>query len=93
MEKKSKKKRRLTPKETPPEDFSPGTCVTITEETALQGLEWNRRALNLYLKIGKTYTVKKTLVYEWDTQVYLEGFPTEVGFNSRNFVVISKEEL
>ncbi len=93
MKKRTQKKRKIPFDDTEKGGPLPGTHVRVTEESALNGLEWNRKVLNHYLELGKTYIVKRTQVYEWDTQVYLEGFPSEVGFNSRNFVVISEEDL
>ncbi len=41
----------------------------------------DQKIANQYLKLGDVYTVEKTVVYEWHTDVFLQEFPG-VAFNS-----------
>lgn len=45
--------------------------------------DYQKNALK-YLIYDKTYTVEKTNVYNWYTEVYLQEFP-EISFNSVHF--------
>ena len=42
-----------------------------------------------FLKLGETYTVKKTVIHKWSTDVWLEEVPETV-FNSVLFAKVEK---
>ena len=48
-----------------------------------------------HLEIGKQYTVEKTIVHDWSSEVYLKEFP-DISFNTvffKNVDKVSQEEI
>ena len=62
-----------------------GHGVVVTEETAQHGHEFQMDLVKKHLKIGKVYSVEKTIVNLSRSTVYLKGFPY-ISFNTVNFV-------
>lgn len=48
------------------------------------GYDYDKLKANKYLKLGEVYTVSKTVVNGWTTDVYLKEIP-DVSFNSVQF--------
>lgn len=62
-----------------------GHRVKVTQITAKRGYSKNRLDVQEYLTVGKIYTVERTEVDSFHTDVYLKEIPS-VCFNSVNFV-------
>ena len=60
----------------------PGRKIVFAHPQA--GNRADQEIAKKYLEVGKTYTVKKTIIDTWITFVYLEEV-SEIGFNSRMF--------
>lgn len=58
---------------------------TKVEYTGTGGYEHHKRHANKFLVVGNTYTVDRTDVSDWYTDVYLKEVPGE-SFNSVHFV-------
>lgn len=67
-----------------------GHKVMVTEETALNGYDYDIKRVKKLLEIGKEYTVYFTSIGEIRTDVYLKEFPDR-GFNSVNFVDVVEQ--
>lgn len=63
----------------------PGTRVRFTGHG---GYDHHKEHANKFLTVDQVYTVERTEVGGWHTDIYLEGFPHE-GFNSVMFAIIS----
>ena len=61
-----------------------GDMVTVSKYSAKNGYKGDIAQVKKYLKIGGIYTVLKTDVDEFGTDVYLKEFPNKT-FNSVNF--------
>jgi hypothetical protein len=61
-----------------------GFKVTVTQESARNGYNYDREKIKKYCKIGGIYTVNYTSVGECNTAVFLKEFP-KISFNSVNF--------
>ena len=61
-----------------------GYRVTVTEQTINWGWESDKEKANKYLKPGEVYTVLRTEVGGWHTDVWLKEIPN-VYFNSVHF--------
>lgn len=68
-----------------------GDLVIVTEKSAKSGLEEDVANVGKHLKIGKVYTVERTEVGGWCTDVILKEVPG-VRFNSVNFVDFKNKE-
>ena len=71
-----------------------GFKVTVTQESARNGYNYDREMIKKYCKIGGIYTVNYTSVGQSKTAVFLKEFP-KISFNSVNFEDVnsqSKEE-
>ena len=66
-----------------------GTKVIVTEDSIKNGYYYVEEHAREFLKVGETYTIKKTIVYGWYTDVHLKEFPKEK-FNSVSFEDIPK---
>lgn len=67
-----------------------GHKVKVTEHTKNAGYDHDKAKVLEHLELEKEYTVSKTIVHKWSTNVYLVGFPG-ISFNSCNFESISKQ--
>lgn len=66
--------------------YSPrGTKVIVTEDSINSGYPADEDLAKKYLEVGRTYTVERTVVDNWHTNVWLQEFPPEVYFNSVSF--------
>jgi hypothetical protein len=65
-----------------------GYRVTVTERTINSGYDGDARQANKYLKVGEIYTIEKTEVDKWTTDVWLKEIPGQI-FNSVHFVPIT----
>lgn len=65
-----------------------GTKVVFT---ACGGMDGDIEHAKKKLVVGEIYTIRKTVVHDWITDVYLEGFPCAV-FNSCLFNKCVKEK-
>lgn len=61
-----------------------GSKVVVTEKTKNSGYSIDAERVAKHLEVGKPYTVDRTDVSGWRTDVYLEEVPG-VSFNSVNF--------
>lgn len=61
-----------------------GHKVIVTNETAKNGYKPDREIVVKWLEIGQIYTIEKTVVFDFHTEVYLREIP-DVPFNSVNF--------
>ena len=63
-------------------------------ETLSAGYDYHKEVAQKHLEVGKEYTVEKTQVDSWHTDVWLQEFPN-VNFNSVFFedVVEQSEEM
>ena len=66
-----------------------GTKVIVTKETIKNGYDYVEEHAKKHLKIGEQYTIEKTVVSGWSTEVYLQEFPNE-RFNSVTFKNVKK---
>ena len=60
-----------------------GYKVRVTKESAENGDSHDKQMVKENLEIGKIYTVQKTSVHNWNTEVYLKEVPGK--FNSVMF--------
>ncbi len=67
-----------------------GTLVMVTEKSAKKGYESDSEHVKKHLTIGQVYTVEKTFVEPFSSEVFLVEFPN-ILFNTVNFVTISDE--
>lgn len=58
---------------------SKGDRVKVDNLTS--GYPPDQKIAQQYLKLGDVYTVEKTVVYDWNTEVFLQEIPG-VAFNS-----------
>lgn len=70
----------------------PGHRVKVTERTSQAGDSYDAKKVSEHLEIGKIYTVLRTEVHNWSTDVYLQEFEDfrypsgrPIHFNSVNF--------
>ena len=61
-----------------------GYKVTVTETSINHGYSHDKQKANKYLKSGGVYTVERTEVGGWHTDVWHKEFP-EISFNSVHF--------
>lgn len=61
-----------------------GHKVIVSEQSAQAGYDSDRKIIAELLTIGEVYSVTRTNVGRWATDVYLDGFPN-IAFNSENF--------
>lgn len=66
-----------------------GTKVIVTEASIKNGRTAVEKHARLYLTVGETYTIERTCVDEWSTEVYLKEFSCEQ-FNSVSFEYIDQ---
>jgi len=58
-----------------------GDEITVTEETIKNGSDTDRRRVEKYLAVGKTYTVDSIVVMAWCSKVFIKEFP-KLPFNT-----------
>ncbi len=68
----------------------PGSQVKVTGDSFNNGLTENRVDIAKHLKLGKIYTVLKTKVHNFSSEVYLQEVPG-VSFNTVNFEDVKDE--
>lgn len=78
------------PTPSPDEDYMdinspPGTKVTVSYLSLLNGSETYKKRAKEHLNLGRIYTVNRTEVHQWYTEVYLKEIP-DVAFSSVQFV-------
>lgn len=61
-----------------------GDRIIVTETSAKNGYSPDVDKVKQHLEINKVYTVERTVVHDWTTDVELQGFPNRF-FNSVNF--------
>jgi hypothetical protein len=61
-------------------------CSTLSA-----GYNYHQEIAQKYLEINKEYTVEKTMVDSWYTNVYLEEFP-DIKFNSVFFEDVNEQD-
>lgn len=61
-----------------------GTLVMVTEKSARNGYDSDKRNVQEHIHVGKIYTVDHTLVSGWSTDVFLVEIPNKP-FNSVSF--------
>ncbi len=62
-----------------------GTKIIYTGE---HGYDFQREDANVFLKVGETYTVDHTIVYNWSSGVMLKEVPNKY-FNTVHFITAS----
>ena len=62
-----------------------GEKITVTENTIKSGHISDQRKASEFLEVGKWYTVERTDVGKWSTEVFIQEVPG-LGFNSVHFV-------
>jgi hypothetical protein len=67
-----------------------GHRVTVTEETAKYGDEFDQKQVEDNLKVGETYTVEFTIVGGFSTEVKLQELDG-ILFNSVNFEDVEEQ--
>jgi hypothetical protein len=69
----------------------PGSKVIVTERTVKNGGPWEvENKVKPHLKVGEIYTVERTKVHNYTTNVWLQEIPGVI-FNSVNFEDYSEE--
>lgn len=66
-----------------------GHLVTVTEQGMNNGYQSDKDHAKKYLSIGEVYTIERTVVDNWHTDVYLNEIPGIV-FNSVHFINYEK---
>lgn len=66
-----------------------GYKVTVTERSINSGYDSDKERANKYLKPDEIYTVIKTEVGGWRTEVWLKEVP-DISFNSVHFQPVKK---
>jgi len=61
-----------------------GDKIKVTINTKYNGYTYDKELVEKYLEIDKEYTVEKTIVDRYHTDVILQEFPNKM-FNSVNF--------
>lgn len=64
-----------------------GYKVTVTDRSIDSGYDGDIRLAHKYLQVGKIYTIERTDVDNWHTEVWVEEIPN-MSFNSVNFVPV-----
>lgn len=66
-------------------DAPHGTSVSVITKNGeiWNGMDYDKKQVAKYLKIGEVYHVDYTDIHAWATTVYLIEFP-DIGFNSVN---------
>jgi hypothetical protein len=67
---------------------NPGTKVTVSEQSFRNGSDTYKDRAAKHLKIGGVYTVTRTDIHNWYTEVYVDEFPG-VPFSSVQFVKVN----
>jgi hypothetical protein len=67
-----------------------GKKVIVTEETATWGDSYDVNKVSKYLIINKEYTIERTEVGGFHTDVYLVEVP-QIRFNSVNFISVDDQ--
>ena len=65
-------------------ETKPGAKITVTSQSIHNGTEENKGDAALYLKPKRQYTLKKIVVHDWHTDVWISEIPG-VKFNSVQF--------
>lgn len=71
-------------------DAPKGTKIKYSFEQ--NGYPHDQTHAQKFLKLGEVYTVKKTVIHNWTTDVWLEEIPTTV-FNSVHFEEVEDEKV
>jgi len=58
-----------------------GEKITVTEETIKNGSDTDRRRVEKYIAVGKTYTVDSIVVMAWSSRVFIKEVP-KLPFNT-----------
>src|ERR1043165_1067316 len=67
-----------------PLDAEEGYKVTVTERSINSGYSHDKENANKHLKVGCIYTIERTDVQDWSTDVWIKEVPG-VRFNSVHF--------
>jgi len=67
-----------------------GHKVTVTKKSIRNGYDRARDRAEKLLIIGNTYTIEKTHVQAFSTDVYLQEFPG-IRFNSSTFINVTEQ--
>lgn len=59
--------------------------VTVTEQSIINGYDYDMEKAKKFLKVGEIYTVESMEVHNWSSTVRLKEIPNQE-FNSVNFV-------
>lgn len=69
-----------------------GYKVKVTEKTKNNGYQYDVNKVKEHLELNEIYTVEKTVVDNFNTDVYLQEIPG-IRFNSVNFEGITKQPI